>query len=123
MELQDWSRFVSLINSYQLTYVKCWVDMAAAFRKKGKQGLVRASDYKILPQNFRYKADAVRLEKRTLPGAVARYRQDYLPQLTDQRFRKNHLNWWVDELGQRTPQHLNPDNESIFPNPPNWAVN
>jgi YVTN family beta-propeller protein len=30
---------------------------------------------------------------------------------------------WVDELGQRTPQHLNPDNESIFPNPPNWAVN
>ena len=144
MELQDWSKFVSLFNLYQLTYVKWRVDMAAAVRKKDKrwQGLVRASGYETQPHNFRDRAGAVRwvkkvdfailygkyfaakrLEKRTVPDAVARYQHGYLPQSTDQRTRKNHLNWWVDELGQRTPQHLNPDNESIFPNPPNWAVN
>jgi hypothetical protein len=144
MELQVWSRFVSLINSYHLTYVKCWVDMAVAVRREGKRrlGLVLAPGDKTQPQTCRYNADAVRcvkkvataisygkyfaakrLEKRTLSDAVARYQQNYLPQLTDQRSRKNPLNWWVDELGQRTVQHLNPDNESVFPKPPNWAVN
>ena len=101
--------------------------MATTVRKKGKrwQGLVRAPGYKTQSQNFRYKADAVRwvkkvdtaisdgkffpakrLDKRTLSDAVDRYLLDNLPQLTDQRTRKYHLNWWVGELGQRTLMHL-----------------
>jgi len=101
--------------------------MATTVRKKGErwQGLVRASGYKTQSQNFRYKADAVRwvkqvdtaisdgkffpakrLDKRTLSDAVERYQQDNLPQLTDQRTRKYHLKWWVEELGQRTLLHL-----------------